>query len=89
MARYYDDGSPTLTLVPQDVLVHHTLGAFVEGVEATFGSAVGEQAGALLGRAPCEAQNPNALEEIRRFARDVGEMDLAVAIGAYLDRLSY
>lgn len=89
MVRYYDDGSPTLTFVPQNVLVHHTEGAFVECVAAKLGDAVAEQAGALLGRAPCEKQNPNALEAIRRFARDVGEVDLAVAIGAYLDRLSY
>lgn len=89
MARYYDDGSSTLTLVPQDVLVHHTLDAFIEGIEAKFGPTIAIQAGALLGRAPCEAQNPNALEDIRRFARDVGETDLALAIGAYLDRLSY
>lgn len=89
MPRYYDDGSPSLTLVPQDVLMHHTEGAFLECVEVKLGPAIAEQAAALLGRVPCEKQNPNALEDIRRFARDVGEIDLAVAIGAYLDRLSY
>ncbi len=89
MARYYDDESPTLTLVPKAVLAHHTADAFVQAVDARLGSAIAAQAAALLGRDPCERQNPNALEDIRRFAVASGETELAVAIGAYLDRLSY
>lgn len=89
MARYYDTNEQTYTYIPRNVLSRHTEQDFIDVCEKTHGVQVAIQAKDILARHACESQNANALENIRKVAVQTGEMNLAMAVGDYLDRLNY
>ena len=90
MARYYDTDDQSYTVVPRRVVEGFDVSAFLAACGRRHGLTVAEQARALLlGRAPCESQNPNALNRIRGLAMERGQWPLAIALGAYFDGLAY